>query len=68
LEPGTLKTHSDPSKTRNVTKNSWTKKKFMSLKWLLRLLMVGRAKLLTSAENNINILSLYKHKKTDILN
>ena len=29
----------------------------------------GRAKMLTSANNNINILSLYKHlKKTDILN
>jgi len=29
----------------------------------------GQAKMLTSAKNNINILSLYKHlEKTDILN
>jgi len=41
----------------------------MSFKWLLGALKVGRAKMLTSAKNNINILSLYKHwKKTDILN
>jgi len=36
----------------------------MSFKWLLRVLKGGRAKLLTSAKNNINILSLglYKHR------
>jgi len=28
LEPGTLKTHSDSSKSRNVTKNSYIQKKF----------------------------------------
>jgi len=33
----------------------------MSLKWLLRVLKGGWAKLLTSAKNNINILSSYKH-------
>ena len=35
----------------------------MSFKWLLRVLKGGRAKMLTSAKNNINILSLYKHEK-----
>jgi len=41
----------------------------MSFKWLLRVLKGGRTKMLTSAKNNINILSLYKHQeKTDILN
>jgi len=40
----------------------------MSFKWLMRVLKGGREKMLTSAENDINILSLYKHKKRDILN
>jgi len=33
----------------------------VSFKWLLQVLKGGRAKMLTSAKNNINILSLYKH-------
>jgi len=33
----------------------------MSFKWLLRVLKGGRAKMLTSAKYNMNILSLYKH-------
>jgi len=35
----------------------------MSFKWILRALQGGRAKMLTSAKNNTNILSLYKHSK-----
>jgi len=35
----------------------------MSFKWLLQVLEGGLAKMLTSAKNNVNILSLYKHKK-----
>jgi len=31
------------------------------IKWLLRVLKGGRAKMLTSAKNSINILSSYKH-------
>jgi len=33
----------------------------MLLKWLLRVLKGGWAKMLMSAKNNMNILSLYKH-------
>jgi len=33
----------------------------MSFQWLLRILKGGRSKMLTSAKNNINILSSYKH-------
>jgi len=33
----------------------------MSFKWLLRDLKGDRAEMLTSAKNNMNILSLYKH-------
>ena len=40
-------------------------KQIMSFKWLLRVLKGGRAKMLPSAKNDMNILSLYKHwKKT----
>ena len=42
-------------------KTAKLKKKFMSFKWLLRVLQGGQAKMLTSAKNNINILLLYKH-------
>jgi len=38
----------------------------MSLKLLLRVLKGGRAKMLTSAKNNINIITSYKHKKKQI--
>jgi len=62
LEPGTLKTHSDPSKSQNVTKKTAKlKKNFMSFKWFLQVFKGGQAKMLTLAKNNINILSLYKH-------
>jgi len=44
-------------------KTAKLKKKFMSFKLLLRVLKGGRAKMLTSPKNNINILSLYKHLK-----
>jgi len=44
LEPGTLKTHSDPSKSRNVTKKQLNSKKLMSLKWLLQVLKEVRQK------------------------
>jgi len=61
LEPGKLKTHSDPSKSRNFSKKKLNSKIiFMSFKWLLRVLKEGQAKMLMSAKNNINILSLYK--------
>jgi len=52
LGPGTLKTRSDPSKSRNVTKKQLNSKKYMSFKWLLWVLKGGRAKMLTSAKNN----------------
>jgi len=42
-------------------KTAKLKKKFMSFKWLLRVLKEGWAKMLMSANNNMNILSLYKH-------
>jgi len=44
-------------------KTAKLKTKFMSFKWLLRVLTGGWAKMLTLAKNNINILSSYKHKK-----
>jgi len=43
------------------TKKNNNNKKFMSFKWLLRVLKGGQAKMLTSAKNNMNILSLHKH-------
>jgi len=64
LEPGTLKTQSDPSKSRNVTKKQLNSKKLMPFEWLLRVSKGGRAKMLTSAKNNINILSSYKLQTT----
>jgi len=44
-------------------KRAKLKKKLMSFKWLLRVLKECRTKMLTSAKNNINILSSYKQKK-----
>jgi len=44
LEPGMLKTHSDSSKSRNVTKKQLYSKKIMSSKWLLGVLKGGRGK------------------------
>jgi len=39
-------------------KTAKLKKKFVSFKWFLQVLKGGRAKMLTSAKNTINILSL----------
>jgi len=44
-------------------KTAKLKKIFVSFKWLLRVLKGGRARMMTSAKNNLNFLSLYKHKK-----
>jgi len=61
LEPEMLKTHSEPSKVSKCNqKTAQLKQKFMSFKWLLRVLKGGWAKMLTSAKNNINVLSLHK--------
>jgi len=61
LDPGTLKTHSDPYVANTNQKTAKLQKNFMSFKWLLGLLKGGREKFLTSAKNNINIPALYKH-------
>jgi len=42
-------------------KTTKLKKKLMLFKWLLPVLKGVRAKMLTSAKNNINILSSHKH-------
>ena len=63
------KTHSDPSKSRNVTKKQLNSKKLMSFKWLLRVLKEGWAKMMTSARirwTSYHYISI--RKKTDVLN